>query len=296
MKITKPGVYFDLDENVYHAQRDWISWSSLKHLLPPNTPAHFDHYMHSPRVEKRHFDLGKVVHALVLGEGAKYQTVQALDVKKQPYDARDYSTKSAQADRDRIYAEGLTPILAWELEQAVAMAEKVRAHPAASALLTDGQPEVSLFWLDETTGTKCRARLDWLPNDQPRRYPDLKTAAQPDFAKNVASFGYYGQQEFYKRGIRATGLDTNPEFVFVVVETAAPHLVQVPRLSDESDLLLANGVVDHCVRLYAECKAANHWPGYSDGITDMELPTYLYYRLEQFAGLAPAEGTELKLA
>jgi hypothetical protein len=300
--ITEPGVYFGLDEVEYHAQSDWISWSGLKHLMPPNTPAHFNHHMHAPRVEKRHFDLGKVVHALVLGEGAKYEVVTSLDKAKQPRPATDYVTVSARADRDRIYAEGKTPILDFELDQALAMADAVQQHPAAAALLADGDPEVSLFWVDPETGTKCRARLDWLPTAQagePLSVPDLKTAARPDFVKNVADFAYYGQQEFYLRGIRECGIAQDPQFVFIAVETAAPHLVQVPRLSNEVDGLLARGVVDHCVRLYAECKASDHWPGYSDGISDISLPSYIYYRLEEFAGLASLDGVpnlELKLA
>jgi hypothetical protein len=301
-KITEPGVYFGLDEIEYHAQSDWISWSSLKNLMPPNTPAHFAHYMQAPPVEKRHFDLGKVVHALVLGEGAKYEVVTSLDKAKRPRPATDYVTVSAQRDRDRIYAEGKTPILEDELEQAFAMAAAVQQHPAAAALLAHGSPEVSLFWVDPDTGTKCRARLDWLPasrDGEPLVVPDLKTAARPDFVKNIADFAYYGQQEFYLRGIRECGISDDPEFVFIAVETAPPHLVQVPRLKSEVDTLLAKGVVDHCIRLYAECKAAHSWPGYSDSITDMHLPNYLYYRLEEFAGLTTLDGAptpELRLA
>ena len=41
MKITKPGLYPDLDEAVYRSQTDWLSVSGAKKLLPPSCPAKF---------------------------------------------------------------------------------------------------------------------------------------------------------------------------------------------------------------------------------------------------------------
>ena len=215
--ITEPGVYYDLPADVYRRQHAWVSWSTLKRLVPPSTPAHLQAARRAPEERKRHFDLGKVVHAIILGTGDEFEVVRSLDRKKVARDATDYTTVSAQAHRDEIYEAGKVPVLRAELDRAHKMAESVIRHDAAHELLTNGSPEVSLFWVDPATGVKCRARLDWLPAPSARRLtvPDLKTSPSSDpltFAKSVAKFGYYGQQAHYSDGIKACGLSDDPEF------------------------------------------------------------------------------------
>lgn len=284
--ITEPGVYYGLPAATYHAQHDWLSWSGMKKLIPPLTPAHFKAAQSAAEERKRHFDLGKVVHTLVLGDGDAFEVVQALTKQKVSYDAKSYDLVSAQNDRDRIYSEGKVPILRHELHAAKAMAEQVHQHPTAAMLFADGDPEVSLFWVDAETGVKCRARVDWLPTKVPGRrlvVPDLKTtaisAAPTEFAKQAGKLAYYGQDVHYSDGIRAL-IDPDVAFVFVAVETYAPHLVSVGQVTDREDKRLARGVVDHCRRLYRDCVTSGHWPGYSDDVSDLFLPTWLHYQLD----------------
>lgn len=285
--ITEPGVYYDLPEADYHAQHDWLSWSRMKLLIPPSTPAHFKASLKKGEERKRHFDLGKVVHRLVLGEGAEFEVVQALNKQKKPYEATSYDTVSAQVDRDRIYSEGRVPILRAELDAAEAMATSVGQHRIAAALLSEGKPEVSLFWIDDETGVKCRARLDWLPNPDigARRLvvPDLKTALDGSalaFGKAAANHGYFGQWTHYLDGVRALGINKDPAFLFVVVEKDDPHLVNVGQFVKRDDVIQARRAVDHCRRLYTECLASDAWPGYGDDINDFELPQWWHYQME----------------
>lgn len=285
--ITEPGVYYDLAEADYHRQHDWLSWSRMKYLLPPSTPAHFKASLKRGEERKRHFDLGKVVHRLVLGEGADFEVVQALNKSKEPYDAKDYLTVSSQRHMEEIYESGKVPILRHELDQAEAMAAAVKEHPTADALLTNGKPEVSLFWIDPETGVKCRARIDWLHDKvegRRRIATDVKTAlsASPiEFAKAAANHGYFGQHIHYLDGIKALGLDKDPAFVFVVIEKADPWLINVGQFANRDDLRLARAAVDHCRRLYAECLANDNWPGYGTGINDLLLPKWLHYSMEE---------------
>lgn len=284
--ITEPGVYYDLPAADYHAQHDWLSWSRMKYLVPPSTPAHFKASLTAGEERKRHFDMGKVVHALVLGDGKEFEVVQALNKAKETVDATSYDLVSAQRHRDEIYAAGKVPILRFELDVAEKMAASVKAHRIANALLSNGKPEVSLFWVDEATGVKCRARVDWLPDKVEGRrliVPDVKTAvsaAPVEFAKAVANWGYFGQWTHYLDGIRALGLDDDPAWVFVTIEKSDPFLVSVSNFAQEEDVKLARGVVDHCRRLYRECSEADHWPGYSEGIQQLSLPSWLHFQLE----------------
>lgn len=289
VSITEPGVYPDLPAEEYHRQHDWLSWSMMKRLVPPSTPAHLKASLRQGEERERHFDVGKVVHNVVLGNGDDYEVVQAVTREKVTYDARDYVTKSAQDHRDAIYESGKVPILRAELEAAEQMAKSVTEHEVANALLTNGTPEVSLFWIDEATGVKCRARLDWLPDAREGRrmiVPDLKSAATADpreFSKAAGKYGYYGQQRHYLNGIKACGLDPDPAFLFVVVEKADPWPVIVGQIAGRDDLDLAARVVDRATRLWRDCTESDHWPAYPAGVIDLSLPTWLHYDLEEFA-------------
>lgn len=293
MKITKPGVYPDLKAEDYHAQHDWLSNSGAKLLLKPSCPAKFKHAIGAGEEHKRHFDLGKVVHTLTLGDGDEFVVVQAATraTKDKPsvaYDAPNYDTKAAQAHRDAIYADGKVPILRHELEQAKRMAAAVKGHHLAGRLLAEGAPEVSLFWVDEATGVKCRARLDWLPDPVIGKrllVPDLKTAvsAEPgEFSRNAARFGYARQDRWYGAGIRACGLDSDPAFLFIVVEKEEPHIVTVAQFNDEADLKLAAAMNDRARRIFAECTATGHWPAYAEGVADLSLPMWHHYQNEEY--------------
>lgn len=287
VRITEPGVYYDLPASDYHAQHEWLSWSRMKELLPPKTPAHFKASIGAAEERKRHFDLGKVVHALALGDGDEFEVVQALNRSKEPYDARDYDTKSAQEHRDAIYERGNVPILRAELDAAQKMADSLKAHKSASVLLSNGRPEVSLFWIDPETGVKCRARVDWLPEPvEGRRLiaVDVKTAttaAPREFAKSAAKLGYYGQAAHYSDGIKALGIDPDPAFLFAVVEKTAPFPVTVAQFADRDDLRIARKTVDHIRRLYAQCVATDTWPAYGEGVHQLELPKWLHYDIEE---------------
>jgi len=127
-RITEPGIYNDLPGHIYHQQHDWLSWSGMKNLIPPKTPAHFKATWGVRRPEKRAFDLGHVAHTLVLGEGDQYAVVQGKDG-----DATDYRTNAAKEHRDALYADGLVPILRHELEAAIAMADAVPHTPKPRA-------------------------------------------------------------------------------------------------------------------------------------------------------------------
>jgi hypothetical protein len=232
-----------------------LSVSGMKLLLPPNCPALFKYYRENRRPEKRAYDLGHVVHGLVLGDGPEIVRI----------DAADWRTNAAKAERDEAYAAGKVPILAHEYDEAAACATSVRAHPIAGPLFTDGIAELSLFWDDPDTGVRMRGRLDWL-RDNPVMGVDLKTAASADpetFGRSAASYGYAQQQAMYEDAIRANGLDDNPEFRFVVVEKHPPYLVSVIELDPEA-VRVGRALNRRAALIYKRCLESDEWPGYDD--------------------------------
>lgn len=277
MKITKPDLYPDLSEADYRAQHEWLSVSSAKKMLPPSCPAKYRATV-GLEEHKPQYDIGKAFHTAVLGDGAEVVVVDALD----------WRGKDAREARAAAYERGAVPILAAEAVLVANMAAAVKAHDTAPHLFAGGAPEVSAFWVDEATGVKCKARFDYLPEKQPGRrliVPDLKSAVSADpgeFSRAAARFGYIQQQIHYSSGLQHLGVDDDPAFLFIVVEKDHPHLVNVGQFAKPEDIALTAAALDKALRLYAECLATDTWPGWS-GVTDLELPTWHLYALEEIA-------------
>lgn len=287
-KPMERGLYYDLPEAEYHARPE-LSASRAKLLVPPSTPLAYQHAMGQPEKRKRHFDLGKAVHAKVLGTPLGVEVVQKTTVKKDVVDAEDYTTKSAQQHRDEIIARGAIPLLRREVDEVDAMTEAILANPDARTIMEfPSRPEVSAFWQCPETGVECRARIDWLPEPQDGRrliLADVKTTAisawPATFIRQAGDLLYDLQAAWYRDAVMALGLDPDPVFLFVVVETNPPHDVSVVRLHDAAQRR-GEALMERTRRIYAECMATGHWPGIPRGIHTVDLPLYQHYKHEEF--------------
>ena len=99
---------------------------------------------------------------------------------------------------------------------------------------------------------------------------DLKTTrdASPDgFGKSIANYRYHVQSAHYRDGFQAG------RFVWVAVEIDPPYAVAVYIDGDE---IHARGDGERLsdLRLYAECKASDKWPGYPDEVQNISLPRW----------------------
>jgi len=275
--ITEPGVY-DIPDAVYHADPipgGSLSSSGARKLLPPSCPAKFRHWADNGQAPKTAFDLGHAAHKHVLGAGAPLVVV----------DAADWRTKAAKEQRDQAYADGRVPLLAKDHERVIDMAAALLKHPTAAALFQphSGKPEQSLFWTDQRTGVRCRARLDWLRHPAPGRrliIPDYKTCDSADLEhiqRAIYNYGYHQQAAFHLDGIRALDLDADPVFLLVFQETAAPYLVTIVQ-PDLAALRIGRQLNHEALEVYAECDRTGVWPGYSDDIELISLPAWVESR------------------
>lgn len=261
-----PGVY-EMSAAEYHADPvpgGSLSSSGARKLLAPSCPALYQHSLTHPQAPRKEFDLGHAVHTLVLGVGARPVLV----------DEPRWDTAATKAELAEIRAAGDVPLKAAEYDLAHAMAGAVLQHPTAGRLFMPGtgEPEQAYIWRDEVTGTWCRALLDW---SRPGRIVDLKTTADPSpegIRKSVYNFGYHQQQSWYQDAQRAVdGVD--PEFDFVFVGKAPPHLVTVVRLTP--DAVRLGGARNLRARLtYADCQRTGVWPDYGDDTHYLSLPPW----------------------
>lgn len=289
--ITAPGI-FDIPTAAYH--RDPVKDGSLSHSGSKKlliSPQHFKAWRDDGEEHKAVFNLGKAAHAKVLGVGEEIVVVKA----------DDWKTKKAQAERDAAWARGAVPILTKQASQVEAMAAALRRHTLASRLLAPGTVlyEQTIVWYDPVTGVWCRLMSDAIravDSNGVRIVIDFKTRAGKGVAgidRELFNLGYFGQGAWYVEGVQAMeDLGELPPaaetwFVLILQEKDPPHAVACVPLHPDDLAAYADQHRD-MRRLYAECKAADHWPGPAEDFVQTRMPTWAHYQLEDAAAARAA--------
>lgn len=286
-KISKPGVY-DMPRELYHGDAaigPSLSASGAKTLVD-SCPAVFWHesYLNPDRQaeQKTDFDIGNASHLIMLEPEQWGARVVEID-------ADSYRTKAAQEARDGAYAAGKTPLLPKHRDKIVAMHKALMRHPIARKAFVDGIAEQSYFCQDAATGIWRKARPDYMPRHGKWivDYKSTGSANPRDFKKRAWDNGYPQQADWYLEVVEAVTNVRPDEFWFVAQETEAPHLVSVCKL-DERALSWGAVLNRRAIDIFAQCFAANSWPGYRDpqkpdrdAAFVISLPTYAEFQLEE---------------
>ena len=268
--VTGPGVYRDLPEGRYHADDALtpelgrsLSQSGAKTLM--SSPARFAWERDHGRPPKDAYDVGTLAHALILRRSDPRLTV---------IDAYDWRTKAAQTAKAAAYDAGRVPVHRGDLLAASRIARSVRQHPLASAILTEGEAEVSYYWRDPGTGVTCRARVDWLVPG--KALVDVKTVGRVGgsepaaFGRQCATLDYPLQAAHY-----IDGWERLP-FIHLVVETEPPHFVLVGQLFDDA-IDAGRSRMRRALEVYAERESAGDWPQFDHPHTIADIPVPGWY-------------------
>jgi exodeoxyribonuclease VIII len=269
MKHNRTECVIGLDAATYHADSEAVSKHGLD--LINRAPALYRHRLDNPQREQTPAQrFGTLAHTIVLEEARFHESV-ALAPKV------DRRTKAGREQWDEFTAAhpGKEIITEEEFREFVALRDAIRAHPAASSALEHASAiEPSLYWTDVDTGVACRARPDLVRRDG--IVVDLKTAQDASagsFAREAIKYRYHVQAAFYLDALRAIEWEADA-FVFVVVEKAAPHLVQV--FAADADFLNAGRAAYKADLLrYKSCREKNEWPGYSPDVLPLGLPGWM---------------------
>lgn len=267
--IEAPG-FFSIDERAYHEDKSLaptlgrsLSSSGAKTIL--DCPARYQWEREHPRF-KDVFDKGTIAHKLILRSDD--DRIRVADT----YEWKPWQKWNPWKDEHR--ANGLIPIHRGDLLDASRMAAAVRRHPIASAIFSEGEPERSLYWIDERTGVTCRGRMDWIRSNA---IVDLKSINQADvktITRQCADYGYAQQADWYRRGVHALTGEWLP-YVHVFVESTPPHIVHVTQLDDDF-LEIGARRNDAALDLFSECESSGEWPAYNpDDITLITPPPWL---------------------
>lgn len=244
-----------MDEKEYRAA-DGLNYSNFKHLRV--SPLHYQHRLHEPKKDIPAWAMGRLIHTLVFEPFTFDKAFMVWEGRK---DARTKAYKAALEE-----AEGRDIVSPSQHEQGVAVADHIVNHPTMKALLSrpDVQCEVPLFWHEDPVGA-CKGKPDlYVVAGDTHLLLDLKTFNTTDHHSVRAAafkYGWHLQVAHYLAGIAHNhGAPTKVEAYLLVAEQDAPHDVTCFQWDDLS-LELARNERSRLLRLLAQCRESNHWPG-----------------------------------
>lgn len=278
------GIYASIDDDVYHSDLGSLSSSGARSLLS-TTPEEFDFNRRKPSDPNKNYDFGHAAHKMVLGKGSR---LAMLDPKvcghtadgklaKVPSATSEWKAAAAKARR-----EGKLPIAKSDMEKAQTMAGRVFQHRTAARLLAEGRAEHSIYWHDDATGVRLRARPDFISEGLGRPVcDDYKTATSANprqFQRAVVDYGYHMQQAFYEDALAEIGI-VGAGFLFIVQSKSAPYTVSVCSI-DPDVVELGRRQNRAAIELFARCMEQDRWPGY-DGIQAVGMAGWAVKQIEE---------------
>lgn len=286
-----PGIYEGVPGETYHAL-DACSNSRLTDML--DSPQMCRYRMDNPLDPTDAMDFGSGTHCWVLepeemerlfvisgqceatkkGDGKRCDKQGKFRLNGEWF----CGTKGHKPDYPDEMTETLIKSSDWLAMQQIRQA--ILAHPKAGPLIeAAGENELSILQEHGPTGLLCKMRPD-ISRMQVGTFADLKTcvsARKKEFEANLFRRGYHRQAGVYSHLARQAGLDVR-RFVFIAVEKKPPYCVATYQLKADA---LAEGwrEAQELMTQYRQCLDSDHWPGYSDEISDIGLPEWAWYHL-----------------
>lgn len=253
----------------YHAS-EGVSKSGL-FTLYSKTPYH---YKFGKPKSSPTFDLGSAVHCAIL-EPEKFE----LEYYRGPDDRRGNKWKEAL---DYATFANMICLTSSDFDDALIIRDTAMTSEALQIMLEgEGVNETSAYAVDEETGVTVRCRVDRYNRDN-KLILDVKTAANASaygFQKAVADYGYHMQDALYTDVWAKAGGGDVEGFVFVVIEKSEPPMVSVIEL-DAAAVAEGHAIYRKALSKYAECAAADVWPGYPAEVQKISLRRFDYRETE----------------
>lgn len=262
------GVYPDLGEEEYHADKGSISKSGLW-TFHSKTPAHFKG---APKREHEpQLDFGNAVHLAVLEPERA-----AKDLIEGPADRRGNKWKDALEEVEARPGAVMLPAALYR--DVMDIQKAVVKHPVISQFHRPGTLfEASAFWHDKETGLQCRCRPDiYAPHI--KVIGDLKTtadASQWNWSRTAGNLGYHVQEGMYSEGWQKAGGGDVDGFVFICIESKPPYLPVVYEF-DPSASAEGVAVFHKALAAYKVCLESDVWPGYPTEVVQTDIPKFSY--------------------
>lgn len=274
-----PGLHRGVPPSLYHGRHLGLVSKSALDILGRRSPLHYKTWIDGgiPDEDREPLIFGGAFHCGLLEPDRFDEAYVARPTFDEYRDtAGKLSTKLGKAALAtwRDANEGRVELDA-EWPAAIAkMVAAVRAHPLASKMIANGEPEITLRWKDPETGLECKARADYYVPSR-RMVVDVKSAddaSEEGFRRSVARWRYHVQDALYRAAFGAIGAPIE-HFVFVVVEKTPPYAVATYTL-DSTSIQRGYAHATRDMAKLAECLRNDNWPGYPVTIQPLELPPW----------------------
>jgi exodeoxyribonuclease VIII len=217
--------------------------------------------------------LGRALHCMVLTP----QEYRSSFLVAPKVDRRTKAGKAEFAHFESL-AGSRTILKTEEAEQLDAMVAAININTSVrDALHQCEQREVSVF--AELSGVQCKGRLDAIGDET---VLDLKTtsstAGPQDVQSTIWKYGYGLQMAFYRRLLRANGMDPS-RFLLAFVESSAPHAVAVYDLETEV-MDIHEARIDNLLTQWSVTLDVGESPAWPDHIRTIGVPNWARAELE----------------
>lgn len=298
-----PGIYFNLEEDSYHADEAFGS-TDIRRLARDPRSAWWESRFNQMRDDEDDDEKGAAKEAKVIGKATHAAVLEGREALEERFAPTFHkgNVKAGKDERAAIIASGKEPIKFKRWKRIQLAASIIRNDPEVGEAFTNTiATELSVFWVCSRSGMRKKARFDAV---KPRSIVDFKTITNRDdipfeelCKRHIGRYGYYTQAECYKDaweqipGMIDSGLVFNSPsneavsrlarassqkltaFVFVFLQKEGAPLVWGTTISP------GNGIIDHA-RADIETAEAN-WIEYIQRFGGTDTPWITSKPLEE---------------
>lgn len=294
--MISEGIHTDISITDYHADRDYLSATSIKEAKV--SLRQFDWHRRGlmPASEGKHLDYGNAFELALLDpeefkrDVAIAQTEYwcALAKESNP-DLKNVKNSGVYQARLKYFIEEnknklykIDDVGPQSYEYIEKMLESCKMDAVISKLIEGTEYQLSLFWTDEESGLKLKTRPD-ICKRKKNSVVNLKTTLDGSpkaFVRDMIKYNYPLQACMEIKGCLATGLmDTVDNYFWLVVEKVPPFNATIYSFT-ESDIASTMNELQYYLNKIAQAREKGFYPGYSDastneyGIIPIVLPPY----------------------
>jgi len=244
--MIKPGIYTDLSNKDYHADKNSLSRSSIKDFHR-NPLYYWSMHLNDARPERtatRDMILGSAFHTLVLEHGkfieeyaVEPKKVFLKDVGRETYDA--YKSQCEEIEKTSM-------IILTEEEYLNLLSMKLSIDKSKRLidLLYEGEIEKSFFWKDESSGLMVKARPDVLHDNIIVDLKTIRDASVNSYQRDMVDGWYHVQGAMIRDAVRTLEERDISTVINICVEKKYPYCIGV--------YIIDEAALDHGEELYKE--------------------------------------------
>ncbi len=247
-----------------------VNWSTAK--IIGKSPAHYRHALLKGGTDTNPKRRGRATHVGVF-EPERWKS-EYISYKGRRGTKAFKAFEASAAGREILTADAEAECLA--------LAKAARSCAAAVPYLSSGRAELTVLWTfkREALGAvpgyelQCKSRIDFEASIGALvDFKTTKDSSPSGFGRECARYEYHVQAAFYRHAYFTVTGKWLP-YIIVATEVAEPHVTMVYEVESRA-LDLGTTRFTELLDTLHTCRSNNYWPGYGEGVCQLELPAWL---------------------